>query len=143
MTTGLDIVAGGRAWVDVSYLHQHATRAGCDCLGLVIGVGREAGLLKGYRPPAYSANPDGIAFRRECDSIFDRHFGRIEPGMLGVFWYAKRGLPQHMAIFTNHCHGGLGMLHANNANNRVREHRIDDFWTRRFVRAYRFRGVDY
>jgi hypothetical protein len=47
-----------------------------------------------------------------------------------------------MAIFTDHTHGGLGLLHANNANRSVREHAINTFWSRRFVRAYRFRGVE-
>ena len=57
------VVEVARSWIGTPYVHQAARRgAGCDCLGLVLGVWRE---LKGHLPepvPAYSmdwAEPQG------------------------------------------------------------------------------------
>jgi len=45
-----DIVAAARGWVGTPYRHRAAVRgAGCDCLGLIVGVWRE---VTGTEPPA-------------------------------------------------------------------------------------------
>ena len=43
MTTGDRIVALARGWIGTPYLHQTSAKAaGCDCLGLLRGIWREA-----------------------------------------------------------------------------------------------------
>jgi len=133
------IVTAARRWIDTPYVDQHSrVCVGADCLGLILGVGRDVGTLTAYRPPAYTPNPDGKMLRREADAALVPVYQRVQPGMVGLFWYAHRRWPQHLAIFTDY--RGLGMIHALSGH-AVREHSINSFWSLRFVRAYDFPGV--
>ena len=139
MTSRGDVVAAARDWLDTPYQDQHSFKGvACDCLGLITGVGRELGLFTDYRPPAYTPNPDGIMLRRECEAVLVPVYGRVLPGMIGVFWYSQRRFPQHLALFTDY--RGLGMIHAM-AGHSVREHRPGPFWGMRFVRAFDYPGL--
>jgi hypothetical protein len=51
------IVTETRAWIDTPFHHAaHIRGAGCDCVGLVIGVAKALGYLpSSFQPPVYSA----------------------------------------------------------------------------------------
>ncbi len=140
MTTRADIIREARDWVGVPYLDQHKTKAGCDCIGLILGVAGVLGVPPHYPAPAYTPNPDGVMMRREMQRMFDPVYDTLKPGMIGCFWYAHREYPQHLCIFSDY--RGLGMIHTNQANASVREHRIDEHWGKRFIApAFDFPGV--
>ena len=58
------IVAEARTWLGVPWRHQGWRRTtGCDCVGLVRGVGHALGLIDGRRGP----EPRFIGYPREPD----------------------------------------------------------------------------
>lgn len=50
-----DVVATARSWIGTPYAHQQMVKgAGCDCLGLLMGVFREVHGRLPEKPPPYS-----------------------------------------------------------------------------------------
>ena len=134
------IVAEARSWLGTPYRHQGREKGrGCDCLGLIVEVGRALGLL-GYEKLAYSPHPDGVTLRRECD----RHLTPLDvagedapPGSVLLLWVQNRRTPQHLAIVTD-LPGRLGIVHAHQMLGAVREHGFDGFWLKRVIGVYDF-----
>jgi cell wall-associated NlpC family hydrolase len=64
---GPTVTAAARRWVGTPK-HHHGARRGvaCDCLGLIVGVGREFGLLD-RNARGYSPNPDEATVIAECE----------------------------------------------------------------------------
>lgn len=140
------IVETAREWIGTPVLHQGARRdTGCDCLGLLRGVGTERGLFPedfwslpgASRWKAYGREPVGD-FLEALDTVFDR---TEEPEYGGVVAMRFMNMPRHCAIVGDHPHGGLTIIHA--LYKSVIEHGIDRRWKKRIVACYRFRGVDY
>jgi hypothetical protein len=146
MTSRADVVRVAREWIDTPYQNQQSLKGvAVDCGGLVAGIGRELGLIN-YCPNAYTPNPDGVTLRKECERWLLPVYGRVMPGMVGLFWYSQRRFPQHLAVFTDY--RGLGMIHAisrrgafERHTGAVREHRPGSFWGIRFVRAFDYPGL--
>jgi cell wall-associated NlpC family hydrolase len=144
MTTRADIVARAREWIGTPYRHQGRRRDGCDCLGLIVGVAAELGLAR-WVVPGYSGHPDGHSLAEACD----RHLvsqlgldpGEIEAGMVALFWYARRGFAQHLAILTRLDDRRLAMVHSLQRNDRVVEHGLSAFWNVRLLSAWDYPGV--
>ena len=60
--TRADVVRVARSYVGVRWRHQGRTRAGIDCIGLVIAVAHDLGLTD-YDFTGYGRVPDGKALR--------------------------------------------------------------------------------
>jgi len=139
MVTTADVYSEARAWVGVPFAHQGRSRTtGVDCVGLVICVARELGLV----PPdadenGYRRAPDGSMLDR-CDEWMDR--APIAEAHVAAVRFSVA--PQHLAFLVPHHHAGLAFVHALQRNGRVVTHRVDDTWRGRIVQAYRLRGVD-
>ena len=136
--TTLDVHLAARSWVGVPFRHQGRSRDnGVDCVGLVICLARELGLVpldadvNGYR-----RTPDG-SMLEQCDVWLDR----APLGSAHVAAVRFSEVPQHLALLVPHHYGGLAFIHALQRNGQVVSHRVDDTWRRRIVQAYRFRGV--
>lgn len=145
MTTRVTIVERARAWIDTPYLHQGRMRGvGVDCLGLLIGVAREQGLVApDFDVNGYARLPDG----HQMIDLCSRYMRRIEndamrPG--DVVTVAYDGRPQHIGIIGDYRHGGLSMIHAAQLARppRVIEHRLLFHSGMRFTAAFAFPGVD-
>jgi NlpC/P60 family putative phage cell wall peptidase len=150
--TGADVtrqavVDAARGWRGTRYQHQARLRGrAVDCIGLIIGVAQELGLLPpGFDPAAfanYGREPDPAILLGACDQFLDR-IARAQagPGDILVLRFAGAGSyptpPQHFALVTEPGY----MVHAYAAARRVVEHRIDAAWEARIVRCYRLRGV--
>lgn len=114
------VVQTARAWIGTPYMHQASVRgAGCDCLGLIRGVWRDAVGPEPERTPAYSkdwsepqgdeklwraalrhfvtkplsdeARGDLLLFRMQ-DGAVAKHLGiQAEPGQNATFVHAYSG----------------------------------------------------
>ncbi len=148
MTTKQDIVRIARAWIGTRFHHQGRLkrtrdhRGGCDCIGLIVGVVREAGLLHENTPLAdfdrrdYGRLPQGDRLHETLCAFVDP-ITEIAPGDLLLFAFDEN--PQHLAIAGDYAGGGISMIHSYLPARGVVEHRFDASWRARLVQAYQFR----
>jgi NlpC/P60 family putative phage cell wall peptidase len=143
--TGADVVNEARTWLGTRWQHQAMLKGiAVDCVGLIVGVGRELGLLADFdhhapRYRGYGRQPKPEMMLAGCDEHFDRvAFEDLQLGDLILMRVEKD--PQHFAIVTKL--DPLYIIHSYTQTNAVTEHGIDEAWRSRFVRAYRFRGLE-
>lgn len=142
--TRAEIVAEARAWIGTPWRHQSCLKgAGVDCLHLIAGVGRNVGAPEAARFfdnqewHNYGREPDPAKMFAGCDALSDR----IDPATAlpgDALLFAIGGHPMHFGLLTD----SNTFIHAYLGARRVVEHRLDDKWRRRIIRAYRFRGVE-
>ena len=136
------VVRLARTWLGTPFHHQGRVRGvGVDCVGLVIGVARELGLVPdGFDVTGYVRQPDGTSFTR----LAGAHMRRIEswdmqPGDVVAVTFDHH--PQHMGILGAYLHGGLSIIHAASAHGKVVETRLLLGGGMRFDAAYALPGV--
>jgi cell wall-associated NlpC family hydrolase len=135
MTTRADVIAEARRHLQVRWVHQGRSRAGVDCVGLIIKVAHGLGLST-FDIADYSRQPDPVMMR----SLLAEHMEAIaavsaQPGDVLLMRFERE--PQHVAIVTD-----IGIIHAYAQARKVVEHRLDSVWKSRIVGAYRFKGLD-
>jgi cell wall-associated NlpC family hydrolase len=95
--TRQQIVAVTKSFLGTPWVHQGRTRAGVDCVGLVVAVARELGVYPpGLIIPPYRTQPDASLL-----SYFDDHMVALEPRDMqagSVAVYAYGGSPYHAGI---------------------------------------------
>jgi hypothetical protein len=103
-----DIVREARTYMGIPFLHQGRTRAGLDCIGLVLNVGWTLGFLpREYDVQGYRRTPDGRLFA-ECDRMLTRISAPVYGGVLVMKFDIE---PQHIA-FVGEYDGDLTVIHA-------------------------------
>lgn len=150
MTTRAEIVAEARGWIGTRWSHQHSMRGvGCDCIGLVRGVGIETGLVQrdwqnmpGVRELlGYGREPHGATLEKVCAMYLNRIDESIAmPGDVVLMQY--HGEARHMGILGDYVHGGLSLIHSYLPARKVIETRLDDRLRAHVVSWHRFPGVD-
>ncbi len=139
-----DITVQARTWLGTPFHHQARLKGkGCDCLGLIVGVVDELGLvdesgrlLSSYDEINYSKEPDGKYLIQKLENILDEvNPSEIKAGDLALFKMGNN--PQHLAIITDY-QGGLGMIHCYAQARKVVEHRFDENWQKRLFKVYRW-----
>lgn len=115
-----EIVAAARTWLDVPYLKRGRSRAGIDCIGLIV-MQAIHWALPHHDEPHYSDWPDP---RRRMLRIYARYMVRAQAGdplkgTVGVF--AGNILPCHTGLFSE-SHGKPHVIHARVDVGRVVEH---------------------
>lgn len=130
-----EIVAEARTWLGTPFHHQGRVKgAGVDCIGLVIGVARDLGLVD-YASPAYGRIPNPVVMGRELRAHL-LPASAIDPGV--VLWFAFAQAPQHVGIVTD-----SGLIHAYATAGKVVETGLDPQWIARTRGMFRFPGVHY
>ena len=129
-----ELIRIARTWIGVPFRHQGRNRLGVDCGGLLVVVGREAG-LEILDSTSYSMSPDPLVIRTalelHCDPI------AIEDVLPGdVLWLSLAGEPRHLAFYTD-----IGIIHAWAGPGKVAEHTMDTVWQRRIKAAFRPKGI--
>lgn len=133
MTTRQDIVDEARKHLGCRWVHQGRSRAGVDCVGLVIKVAHGLGLST-FDIADYSRQPDPAMMR----ALLAEHMEPASKPQLGdVLLMRFEKEPQHVAIVTD-----IGIIHAYAQARRVVEHRLDSVWKSRIVGAYAFKGIE-
>lgn len=144
MVSARDVVTAARGWVGVPVRHQGESKlAGCDCAGLVRGVGSELGLFppdvwampKAKRWKGYGREPVGTFLEAMAQML--EPSAQIDVGSVVAIRFT--GPPRHCAIVGDHPLGGLTLIHAYKTE--VVEHILDARWRKRIVGVYAFPGV--
>jgi hypothetical protein len=142
MTTVAELIDTARSYTGVRWRHQGRTRAGLDCLGLVIRTTHDHGLTD-FDVKGYSTLPNG-----SMTALLEEHCIKQPPGtepvagMVAEIMFERE--PQHIALVVPYHLGGVALLHAmSHFPRRVAEHRLDDQWRKRIVGLYCLPGVDY
>jgi cell wall-associated NlpC family hydrolase len=128
----VNLVDKSRSFIGVPYVHQGRTRAGLDCIGLILAIGEELGkpVKQDY---AYQQIPEpSILWKGLDDNFIRKPAHRLAPGDIMVFRIAVD--PQHIAIYL----GDDRMLHAYENVGQVVEHRYADVWKRRLLAVYSY-----
>jgi len=143
MTTRAQIVNAARQWLETPFHHQARLKGvGVDCVGLVIGVARELGLIASdFDVTGYPRSPNG----RTLLAIADQHMTPIDqaamqPGDVVVVSFDRD--PQHLGIVGDYRHGGLSIIHAASQAGRVIETRLMYSPAMQFCAAYMLPGVE-
>jgi cell wall-associated NlpC family hydrolase len=130
------IVAEARSWLGVPWRHQGRSRAGIDCVGLVVMVARALELSE-HDSTGYGRHAEGQAlvaeFRDHMDGIA---LGAARPGDVLIF--AERAYPCHCGILSerlDHPH----LVHAHALRRQVIEEPYLGEWPERVKFAFRFR----
>ena len=136
------VVEMARTWIGTPYVHQTARRgAGCDCLGLVLGVWRE---VKGDLPetvPAYSmdwAEPQGDEklWRAARRWLVPKPLADEAPGDVLLFRMRKTGVAKHLGIGAR-VGEAASFIHAYSGHV-VAESPLSLPWRRRIVARFEF-----
>lgn len=145
MITRAAIVAAARGLLGTPYGHQGRVpglQGRVDCIGLpvvvawAVGAKPRAWNVAGYRPI-----PDGHTMLRRLRAEMGAEVLReaMQPGDLLVLDWGQ--YPHHVAIIGDYHLGGLSMIHADNIQRKVIEHRLTIADHARFVTAFEFPGV--
>lgn len=130
------IIVAARGWLGTPFRHQGRTRGvGVDCVGLIIGVARELGIVaKNFDHNRYGKQPDPDSMLRVLRDHLDRVPVRLaEPG--DILYMRFREDPQHLAILTD----ASTIIHAYAQGRRCLEHAYTDQWRDRTVATFRYR----
>ena len=132
-----DIVAAARGWVGTPYRHRAAVRgAGCDCLGLIVGVWRE---VYGTGPPAlpnYRADWRDASHAQELQALAEQWLvpgEGLAAGRVVLFRLGASALPRHCGILVSatrfvHAQERLGVVEGN----------LTEGWRRRVAGVWAF-----
>lgn len=136
--TGDEIAEIARAWLGTPYRHQASRRgAGCDCLGLLRGVWREAVGPEPEPLPPYRADwrdPENAgALLEAAKRWLVRAEGEMRAGDVVLFRLHRTLPPKHCGIIVSaaafiHAQEKLGVIEAN----------LTPGWSRRLAGQYRF-----
>lgn len=138
------VVAKAREWLGTPYHHQARLRAvGVDCIGLLIGVCRELGLVEpSFDVQGYSREANGIRLMTEAQQrMVEVERSAMQAG--DVIVTAFHGVPHHFGILADYRHGGFSIIHAHSGAEpaRVIETRLLLSDSMQFVAAFTLPGV--
>lgn len=119
-----DVVAIAQSWIGTPYLHQASVKTvGCDCLGLLRGIWREAYGAEPETVPAYTADWSEPQGDEVLMAAALRHMAFIEtaafaPGQVLLFRMRKGAVAKHLGIVAQvgetpafiHAYSGHGVV---------------------------------
>lgn len=127
-----------RSYLDVPFVHQGRSREGVDCVGLVICVAREAGLIEPtYNYSRYSYAGDPSILISELDKLLIKKTVDHKSSC-DLLVFSLPNFPCHTAIYC----GGNRVIHALNTIGRVVEHRLNPAWIRKLCLCYSIPGLE-
>lgn len=143
--SGAELVACARSWLGTRFAHQGRVkktathRGGVDCLGLLVGVANELGVLDRRGRPFvdgdivdYSHLPDVVKLRQTlADMMVEVSVAELRQG--DVLLMNIDGRAQHLGIASD----GGGIIHAYAPAKAVVEHLLDAWWMARIVAVFR------
>lgn len=127
-------IDAARACIGVPFRHRGRTERGLDCIGLLVVALHAAGRIPQDRR-SYGRAPDRDRLREAVREHFGDPVDAPQPGDIVLMRWTDR--PQHVAIVGDYAHGGLSLIHSDNAFGAVTEHRYAAPWVARVVEIYR------
>lgn len=141
-----DVIAEAREWIGTPYAHQHRAKGvGCDCVGLIVGVGLATGSLTTWTPEKwrevkrYGRLPNPTHMGGALAQFLLPVDGAGVPEDGAIAWLGWRaGLPMHLAFIATSPDGYRTIIHAYSLADRVVENRLSDEWLTRVESWWRF-----
>jgi len=139
-----NILRIGKEWVNTPYQHQAMLKGvGADCVGLVAGVGIEAGVLtlskrekKIYS--GYGRLPNPNMMRKMLERFLLPCNEELVGDIAWIQW--RQDLPMHLALLSQF-EERRTLLHGISAAGKVVEHSLTPQWEERIVSFWRFPGL--
>ena len=127
------IVEKARSWIGVPFLFGQASRQGCNCMGLIVGVLREVGLadLSHLQAGTPRLLPQGFLRQHLTTHCVEVAPGEKSPGDFLLFMVG--GVEQNVGIDS----GDGRMIHTNITLGRVVEQSLEG-WEKRLTGVFRF-----
>ena len=102
-----NIIESARNWVGVPYTHQGRSKRGIDCIGLILAVGHEVGLLNEHdlewihnEFKGYARLPNGQSLRNGFSQFSPEvPITQLQPSDVILVTMDKH--PRHCAIYTD------------------------------------------
>lgn len=121
-----DIITEARRWVGTPWRHQGRSRAGVDCVGLVVLVARTLG-LKPEDVTGYARRQDGRALLRHLHKQLDQQsVTDWKNGNIGVF--KESAFPIHVGFLSDR-DGVPTVIHAHARRRQVIEEALNPYGT--------------
>ncbi|MGJ8526895.1 NlpC/P60 family protein [Maritalea sp.] len=139
MASQNEVVASARSWVGTPYRHQAATKhAGCDCLGLIVGVWRDLIDDIQFDLPPYSANWRDQTHAHELGKIAAKYLitqncSPLKTGNVVLFNMRAGAAAKHCGIIVDSDH----FIHAQERVGVV-EVPFSNWWRRRIIAQFSF-----
>lgn len=136
------IVKITRQWLATPYVHQASCKGhGCDCLGLIRGIWREAIGAEPVVTPGYTSDWGEVGGREILRTAVEKYFVKVGsnnalPGDLLLFRWSETSLIKHLGILTTPDR----FVHAYEKAGVVESPLVRD-WAKRIAGIYRFPGV--
>lgn len=127
-------ISAARARIGTPFRHRGRTATGLDCIGLLVVALHAAGRVPVDRR-TYGRQPDRDRLRETVREHFGPPVSDMRPGDIVLMRWSDR--PQHVAIVGDYAHGGLSLIHSDNAFGAVTEHRYAAPWAARVLEIYR------
>lgn len=138
MVTRAAIVAAARGWLGVPWRHQGRSRAGVDCVGLVVVVCQGLG-LSDYDSTVYGRDPDPTRFLGHFTAGGAVRVNPIEAQDGDLLVFRQSAFPCHAGIRSTQ-YGVPYVIHAHLAHRKVVEERLTD--QAPIVAAYRLPSIE-
>ena len=140
------VVQAARTWLGTPYIHQTSCKgAGCDCLGLLLGVWREFhGSVPAPVPPYTNDWSEVSGEERLLDTarglLTEKALGDAAPGDILIFRMRTGAVAKHVGLQTEvtpnarfiHAYSGRG----------VTENTLTPPWARRMAARFAFPAKD-
>jgi cell wall-associated NlpC family hydrolase len=136
------VISEAQSWLGTPFHHQARLKGvGVDCVGLVIGVGKELGLIgQDFDITGYDRIPDGRTLMAGAvKHMVPIHQAEMQAGDVIVVKFQQ--YPQHFGFLGNYRHGGFSIIHAASAYGKVVEQRLMFTKAMGFVAAFKLPGV--
>ncbi|MGZ9809866.1 NlpC/P60 family protein [Pseudoroseicyclus sp. H15] len=137
-----EIVALARGWLGTPYRHQASCKgAGCDCLGLLLGVWRERyGALPEeippYRPDWGEVRGEEVLLAAALRHLRPRATGQGAPGDVLLFRMRQGAIAKHVGIAAG-SGAGASFIHSYQGHGVV-ESPLSAPWARRIAHRFAF-----
>lgn len=134
-----DIVAAARSKIGTPFRHQGRGDHGLDCVGLVIVLGKELGVLD-YDVRTYQKRTNGHQFMTYFRESGLREATWADRRIGDVVVMHDQHFPCHVAVLSSVQPDAI--VHAHAMRRGVLEEAYTPHWHKRFVGLYRFPGID-
>lgn len=133
-----------KSYINTPFRHRGRDKEGFDCAGIVISAFNEMGFTtEDLRIYGREPHRDGLKEVTEKNLGEEMPFTRHSLMKGDILLMKFKEEPQHVAVVSDHMHGGLSIIHCYGSVGYVVEHRLDDVWFERIKHAYRVKRVVY
>ena len=139
------VINEARQWLGTPYHHQASLKGvGCDCIGLIKGVGDAFGLMNipdnaWTNIKRYSRRPNPVMMGNHLETYMDRISSPLIGDIAWIEW--RQDLPMHLALVAEK-NGVMTFIHAYSLVGKAVEVCVDDEWLGMVNSWWRYRGID-